>query len=648
MKKNLTKNLTTIFMTCIILLSFIGLAQAATDITIRRGVDTGSASFSFTNNDNETVNLTYKIINLAPTTGTPLTEAYFIFTPTTDNIGIGASSTTDMTIQAPASIDLGTYNGTVIVEKVNSTDTVNITLDTVNVIVTENTAPVIISTINDIEAIINTAITPITVNVNDGDGDNVTFDLVNEPTGMTVTKLSNLEAQINWTPSAIVTLTTVTFKVIDENNAEATQTFDVSATESGLHIDIGDINFGDKDQKRENTIEKTITIENTGTDTITGLTVEGIGFDSDYVFTIISNPASTLTAGQSTTTKLSIYIPKEQDSGTEKIGDLRFTYNSDQTVTKEANLITESFLKIDRIKAYVNSDSDGTIDEGDTIDVDVEDEVEIEIKLENTDSDYNFEDGIELTLEIEDLDIDEDEDYNSDLDNDDKSDEITIAFTVPSDEDDGKVDAILTIVGEDENGAEHTIVLEFEFDVSRPRHKIVINSYELLSEQIKQGRTGEIQIDLENVGREDEEDVYVKLKNTELDINKVFGPYDINEGDDLSRTFTYDIPDDADIKQYGIEITVYYDGDEETDSEYAVIEVIQASQTPPTPTPTPTPTTPPIITNPTTPSGNVTYGQPIENNSIFGEDTTLILLIIMVIIVAISVIIIIMIPSKRK
>ena len=484
------------------------------------------------------------------------------------------------------------------------------------------------------------------VTIADADGDDLTFDLTNQPSGMTATLVDNNTVNITWSPTVAVADRTVTFSLSDGIDT-VEQEFQASAILEGLHVSVQDIEFGSDSQERETVTSDTFTITNTGDEEITSLTVEAVGIDSDYNFTFETTPLASLSPGDSTTFRARIYIPDDQNAGRESIGTLNIDYNTNSQTTKTIYLTTESLLEIKEVEIEVNGDDDG-VDEGDEVDVEVEDEIQVIIELENIGDEYKFDDGdINVEIEIDDLDIKEDMDYEEDLDHGDETgSDIKFEFDIPSDEDDGSVDVVITVEAEDENGAEHNLVFEFTLNVERPSHLIKIQDLVFLSSSISAGKTATLEIDVENVGENDEDEVYIKIENDVLDYAKLIGPFDIDEGDDLTRSVTMNIPSDAEAGEYLVKVTTYHRTDDESDIESILMTVSEGTgtKTPSTPsTPTTKINTTPIV--PTLPS-DAAYGEPIKS-SFFGSDTSVLVLLIILIVVIIGVIVVILIPAKR-
>lgn len=99
-------------------------------------------------------------------------------------------------------------------------------------------------------------------------------------------------------------------------------------------------------------------------------------------------------------------------------------------------------------------------------------------------------------------------------------------------------------------------------DFKRRKHDIAINEATLTPETVKAGKTVEAKIYVENVGDRDEENSYIKIKNSELKIDKkseLFNTdsYENGNDDEYTATVTFTVPVDTKADEYDLEIYVY-------------------------------------------------------------------------------------------
>ena len=55
---------------------------------------------------------------------------------------------------------------------------------------------------------------------------------------------------------------------------------------------------------------------------------------------------------------------------------------------------------------------------------------------------------------------------------------------------------------------------------------IKINDLTLSTDTVRAGRTAEIQVEIENLGRDDEDEVYIEILNDQLELEEKIGPFD--------------------------------------------------------------------------------------------------------------------------
>lgn len=205
------------------------------------------------------------------------------------------------------------------------------------------------------------------------------------------------------------------------------------------------------------------------------------------------------------------------------------------------------------------------------------DEIEIEIEVENRgDEDvddievewglYNNEDD-EWAIEVDDV-----EEFNL---KDGDEEVFTISFSLNGDLDqdledlqDGTYTIYVKATGEVDNEfneetcaseiEEVSIIIEDDF--------VVLSDFEYL-ETVQCGTQFQLIADVWNIGEDDQDDVYVKLFNRELNINEKIEIGDIDAFDNEGFEFNFMLPDDADEKRYSLTLSVYDEDDDiyETD-----------------------------------------------------------------------------------
>jgi len=193
-----------------------------------------------------------------------------------------------------------------------------------------------------------------------------------------------------------------------------------------------------------------------------------------------------------------------------------------------------------------------------------EDNIEIENVVMTVRVD-DIDDGDEIEEESEDVDIKED----------DKED-ISVFFDIPLEVDDGTFDVTITIEGEDENGVDHEISIEMEFEVDKESHEVIIKDFTLARDILRCDRRAEFDVEIINIGTKTEDEVVYTIECNNLDIDITEGgsgryiELDEDPFDDDSRftkTHTVTIPDTEKSGVYTCELSVYLDKDDFETSE---------------------------------------------------------------------------------
>jgi len=146
-------------------------------------------------------------------------------------------------------------------------------------------------------------------------------------------------------------------------------------------------------------------------------------------------------------------------------------------------------------------------------------DMDVEIKNNIRDSlgqELDAED-ITITIEIDDLDV-EVEEEDIDLDYGD-SEKFNFEIEVPLDAESGTYDIVVTVEGDDEEGDLHKDEWTIEFDVERDDHELFISDLAVTPSSVSCGGKIDLSATVYNVGNKNEDDVYLRIRNTELDID---------------------------------------------------------------------------------------------------------------------------------
>ncbi|MFH1591827.1 MAG: putative S-layer protein, partial [Candidatus Woesearchaeota archaeon] len=201
-------------------------------------------------------------------------------------------------------------------------------------------------------------------------------------------------------------------------------------------------------------------------------------------------------------------------------------------------------------------------------------EMELEIEVENN-GDKDIDDVIvEAFLFVKDPtagEFDRVEDIESDEVNiaEDEKEEFLLTLEVPDSDIDEDDDYILFVKAyESGHEEDHCAEEEIEIDIERKKHQVVISEFDLSSYELSCGGFITANIDLENLGTSEEEDMFVALNIPELGLEEVSPRFTLEEFDgnnDISKKLSLKIPSDIKSGTYALIAGAVFDDDEETE-----------------------------------------------------------------------------------
>src|SRR3989344_7944536 len=321
-----------------------------------------------------------------------------------------------------------------------------------------------------------------------------------------------------------------------------------------------------------------LALEGVATKYTASLSAASITF-ADAVDALVAHPVT-----------MTITVPKDQDSEKSKVGTLKLTAGT--TITQlPINMETQSKLSFKGVEADVAGETDGDVGEGDKVSKKalLLDEVTFSIEMENIFPNENKEgdmSDVEITATIEGLDDGDDVEESSDNFDLGTEDEETqdIVFTIPRAADDQIYDVTLVAEGEDENGATHKAVRNFQLEVKKDKDDVRINKAEVSPSTVACDETFTLSVDVSNYGSNKAEDVYVNIFNKDLgiDIKEEGMTLDKSVTKKTNKfTKTYELmvktPSDSNKKvaqgKYPITVYSFVDSDKKTDEEFAYVTV---------------------------------------------------------------------------
>lgn len=242
-------------------------------------------------------------------------------------------------------------------------------------------------------------------------------------------------------------------------------------------------------------------------------------------------------------------------------------------------------LEFSDVDVKVGGKSSKDLEDGETIDEEAEpgDSVvfDVEVKSNFTDDDDLDIEDITITVTIEGIDDGDDLEEESnefDLGPDDEDGE-KLEFEVPLEVEEDTFDVLIEVEGEDENGTDHSIEMNLKLDVEKESHRLIITRSTLNPADVtcnrKNVQTG---VTVINIGNEDEDDVTIEVSNSDLsvDLEELVDELTAEPNEDestFSKTFTFNVPEDADAGSYPISISASYNDDREIEEEMPTLTV---------------------------------------------------------------------------
>lgn len=341
----------------------------------------------------------------------------------------------------------------------------------------------------------------------------------------------------------------------------------------------------------------TFQVMNTGTETVdfTGVVIDGSsslnGKTINFVLTPIS--VNNIQANQPGQFRVTVTGDVKTFSLSEIAKSINVTAKSDTGNTTHSEIATVNFnsgfcengpagRNISISDIDVNNAGEGEDDEWNLLD-----KVSIDVDVENNGDDDLDDVIVEMALydssginRVDDLDFsntDENEyELNTIRDGDEKT--ATFEFTVPADMDDGSYKLAFKAYsddsGEDVDCAdEHSgdTFQQISIDRETDEEKSIVVSDVELPQQATCRDTISGTFTVFNIGDEDQDQVLIEMKNSALNVNQEFViREDLDEGDDQSQEFSFDIPANIKDGTYSLDFKTFSDFDDgvyETESE---------------------------------------------------------------------------------
>ena len=332
-------------------------------------------------------------------------------------------------------------------------------------------------------------------------------------------------------------------------------------------------------EESEDDVTRTFTIKNTGSTALDSLSFDTNALDltdaDDDAITLSFSDAGTLNPGDSKS------ITIDADFGSNI--DLA-TYGGIVSV-KSGDTVLDTFKL--NLKVHPEICEDGIVSDGDASsrsNADLEivsikepdtgddfkpgDEIAVEVKVKN-----NADDDMDVVVAAILYNLDEDEEIISvetadETVKDGKQETFEFDLIIPTSIDTETSDTYVVYLKafEDGNEDQYCNFDSIEVEFKRNSNDVVVESIELLPSTVAPGESVDVTVDLQNAGKKDQDEVSVKVMNSELGISVVSNKFDLEKAgdsdDDITKRFTVTIPESAKKGDYLIEVAVYdEDGD---------------------------------------------------------------------------------------
>ncbi|MBD3310096.1 hypothetical protein GF351_02660 [Candidatus Woesearchaeota archaeon] len=340
-------------------------------------------------------------------------------------------------------------------------------------------------------------------------------------------------------------------------------------------------------QSQNSSVSKVITVQNNGNVPINNVQMTHTA-GSQYSLTLNQSNLGTLAAGESADVMVSADIPADEASGKQIIGSL-FVNGTRHDLTTISNILplkldVRGKLNLDRLDVTVGGSSDKDVEDSQTIDKEAGpgDKVKFELDIENTytdDEDIEIEDVIvEITIfgiDGDDADDLEEESDEFDIKEDSKEEDVTIEFELDNEIKEGTYEVEIKVRGEDENGKDHEVEWTVYLEVEKESHDIIITKASLGDSTIDEGDSTTLHVTILNIGKEDEDEVVLEIKNSDLglDIRNQGIELESEPFDDEAEYDRFVSIDGDKAGTYDIIIKVYHDEDELADSKIVRLTV---------------------------------------------------------------------------
>ena len=385
--------------------------------------------------------------------------------------------------------------------QVNNTGTTNLNMNFTGYTLTKGNDHLTISSLSNI------------TNLENGSAQSKTFSVIIPAQQATGLYTGTLTATSNASNTDTVTI-----------NLNLTPTYSVSTNVS--EIELGSVNLN-------TTHTRDFNITNTGNANITNVT-----FDfSESGFNLQSNETNfILDFNETETIQFNITIPSSSSTGNVTLGSVKLVSTelpSKTLFSVKANV--GGGLEIEDLDVFLvtrksESGNDLDVPDGKKLNFDDEDvgpesELRFNFNIENTFTDEENIDINDITVkvtleEIDDGDDIEEESNEFDLDSD-KNEDVDVYVNIPLSVDVGVYDVVIEVLGDDDDGNEHTAQMNLKIDIDKEARDVVISELSLFPKKIKCSGSSTLTATIKNMGSRIEKEAGIGILNDDLGINFV-------------------------------------------------------------------------------------------------------------------------------
>lgn len=356
------------------------------------------------------------------------------------------------------------------------------------------------------------------------------------------------------------------------------------------NLEVSDLESGKEVIEGPEDSEKSVlfTLENTGSLSYNPvITVTGDFSDGDREVDFDVTEPGVLNPGNSKAITLVANIPDRMDLG---------VYTGSVEISTGHSSADTSF----DLELYVEPEvcEDGRVSDGDTISGPRVGNVRVELNEPDDGDSFNMGENLEVKIEVaneddKDLDIvveailyniDQDEEVASvESDSEEveegKNKDFEVYLEIPVDEDLDEDDTYILYVKAYEDGDEdeNCNYESVEVELDRNKHDVMVDLFTVTPSNPDCGDRVTFKVGVLNIGTSDQDNVYIKLFSSELDIDVTSDRFDLESYDeddnDMLKTFTVSLPRNIDSGAYSVESIVFFKDTKESKSSFITVNV---------------------------------------------------------------------------